>query len=152
MLMNSYFAVKVRRVIWSECCDKLSAVRVTVFVEEQHVPEALEIDGLDDKCLHVLAESATGEAVGTGRLSPNGHIGRMAVLEKWRRRGVGEMLLRELIAAAVERNHPEIELSAQTHAIGFYQRFGFDVVSEEYLDAGITHRTMRMPLLRRPLA
>ena len=137
----------VRRVTWSEAYDTLSAIRINVFVEEQHVPAALEWDGLDDQCLHVLAESAAGDAVGTGRLLPNGQIGRMAVLPEWRRRGVGGMLLRELIAAAVERAHSEIELSAQTHAIGFYQRFDFAVVSDEYLDAGIAHRKMRLSLL-----
>lgn len=150
--MTSLFQGNIRRVTWSEAHDTLSAIRINVFVVEQNVPAALEWDGFDDQCLHVLAESASGDAVGTGRLLPNGHIGRMAVLSEWRRRGVGGMLLRELIAAAVERAHPAIELSAQTHATGFYARFGFEVVSDEYLDAGIAHRTMRLSLLKpRPI-
>ena len=146
--MNDLPQVTVRRVEWSEAHDELRAIRINVFVWEQHVPEQLEWDGIDEHCLHVLAKTADGEAVGTGRLLPDGHIGRMAVLAPWRGCGIGGMLLAELIAAAVERGHAAVELSAQTHAIGFYRRFGFEVVSGEYLDAGIPHRTMRSSLLK----
>jgi predicted GNAT family N-acyltransferase len=124
----------------------LRAIRTAVFVAEQNVPVELEWDGVDDQCLHVLAESAGGEAIGTGRLLPDGHIGRMAVLKSWRGNGVGSAILTELIAAARERRHSAVELSAQTHAIEFYRRHGFEVVSGEYLDAGIPHRKMRMSL------
>jgi predicted GNAT family N-acyltransferase len=148
--MSDLPQITVRRVRWSEAHDKLRAIRINVFVREQRVPEELEWDGLDEGCLHVLAETAGGEAVGTGRLLPDGHIGRMAVLAPWRGRGVGRMLLAELTAAAGECGHAAIELSAQTHAIGFYRRFGFEVVSGEYLDAGIPHRTMRLSLVRPP--
>ena len=87
----------VRRVNWHDACDRLRAIRTSVFVQEQHVPEELEWDGLDEHCLHVLAEAAAGDAIGTGRLLPDGHIGRMAVVAAWRGRGVGGMLLAELI-------------------------------------------------------
>lgn len=145
--MNHPPQVAVRRVNWNDAGAALRAVRINVFVEEQHVPERLEWDGLDGHCLHVLATTAEGEAVGTGRLLPDGHIGRMAVLAPWRGRGVGRLLLVELIAAARERGHTCVELSAQTHAIGFYRRSGFEVVSAEYLDAGIPHQTMRLALV-----
>ena len=148
--MSDFPPFKVRRVAWSEACEALSAVRISVFVQEQHVPEELEWDGIDGECLHVIAETANGAAIGTGRLLPSGHIGRMAVLAPWRKRGVGRMLLAELMAAAMERGDTTVELSAQTHAIGFYRRNGFEIVSEEYLDAGIPHRTMRCSLLKRP--
>ena len=150
MPMNDLPQVTVGRVEWSEARDELRAIRINVFVREQHVPEELEWDSIDEKCLHVLAKTASGEAVGTGRLLPDGHIGRMAVLAHWRGRGVGGMVLAELIAAAVERGHAAVELNAQTHAIGFYRRFGFEVVSGEYLDAGIPHRNMRCSLLKPP--
>ena len=70
----------------------------------------------------------------------------MAVLAAARGRGVGTAILRELLAAAKERGHAEIEISAQTHALGFYERFGFVAVGAEYPDAGIPHRTMRLRL------
>ena len=142
--------VTIRRVAWSEARDELRAIRINVFVREQHVPEALEWDGIDEKCLHVLATTAAGDAIGTGRLLPDRHIGRMAVLAHWRGRGVGARLLAELLAAAAELGYDDVELSAQTHAIGFYLRFGFEVASGEYLDAGIPHRRMRRSLVRPP--
>jgi len=142
--------VTVRRVSWSDAGAALREIRLAVFVREQHVPEDLEWDGMDEKCLHVLAETSAGEAVGTARLLPDAHIGRMAVLPAWRQRGVGGMLLIELMTAARERGQYAIELSAQTHAIGFYRRFGFEVFGGEYMDAGIPHRIMRCSAVRPP--
>ena len=139
----------VRRVGWGEAGIPMRAIRAAVFIDEQNVPVELEWDGLDVQCLHVVAESATGEAVGTGRLLPDGHIGRMAVLKSWRGRGVGRALLLELLTAAGERGHERVELNAQTRAIKFYARFGFSVVGDEFMDAGIPHRIMRMELIRR---
>lgn len=148
--MSQPAQVTVRRVSWNEAAEALREIRRIVFVDEQRVPEDLEWDGIDGQCLHVLAASAAGETVGTGRLLPDGHIGRMAVLKTWRGRGVGSLILSELIAAARERNHPVVELSAQTHAIEFYRRHGFEVTSEEYLDAGIPHRRMRLAPVKSP--
>ena len=142
--------VTVRRVSWNKAATALRAIRNTVFVDEQSVPAELEWDGVDEQCLHVLAASAAGEAIGTGRLLPDGHIGRMAVLKHWRGYGVGGTILTELIAAARERQHAVVELSAQTHALEFYRRHGFEVVSGEYLEAGIPHRAMRLSLVTPP--
>jgi predicted GNAT family N-acyltransferase len=148
MIMHNPAQVTVSRVSWNAACSRLRAIRKVVFVQEQKVPEELEWDGIDELCLHALAATAAGEAVGTGRLLPDGQIGRMAVLAHWRKQGVGGLILSELIAAARESGHAAVELSAQTHAIGFYRRFGFEIVSGEYLDAGIPHRTMRLVLLK----
>ena len=139
------------RVDWNASGAALRAIRTAVFVDEQSVPAELEWDGIDERCLHVLAKTTAGEAIGTGRLLPDGHIGRMAVLKPWRGNGVGSMILAELLNAAREQRHATVELSAQTHAIEFYRRHGFEVVSEEYLEAGILHRTMRWsPVKPRP--
>jgi predicted GNAT family N-acyltransferase len=86
---------------------------------------------------------ASGAAVATGRLLPDGHIGRMAVLREARSRGAGSLVLRALMAAARERGHAEVVLSAQTHAIGFYERHGYLAEGEEYDDCGIPHVDMR---------
>ena len=138
----------VKRVSWSAAGGGLRAIRKTVFVDEQRVPEELEWDGLDAQCIHVLAETAVGEAIGTGRLLPDGHIGRMAVLQRWRGQGVGSAILKELIAAAIEAGHPSAVLNAQTRALEFYARFGFEVISDEFMEAGIPHRTMRLSLIK----
>jgi predicted GNAT family N-acyltransferase len=87
-----------------------------------------------------------GRLLGTGRLLPDGHVGRMAVLPQARGTGVGSALLAALLQAARARGDREVALSAQTHAIPFYERFGFVVEGEEYDDAGIPHRRMRRAL------
>lgn len=133
----------VRVADWERDREALRRVRFEVFVKEQKVPEELEWDGIDGDCLHALAEDEHGQPIGTGRLLPDGHIGRMAVLAAWRGEGVGAALLRRLMALGKERGHREFLLSAQTHAIAFYAREGFEAFGEEYMDAGIPHRAMR---------
>ena len=136
---------RVRLVVWREASGTLSAIRTTVFVGEQGVPPEIEIDGRDPGCAHVVAESDSGEAVGTGRLMPDGRIGRMAVLAAWRGRGVGAAMLEALVAEARRRGFRETYLHAQAHAKDFYARHGFVVEGEEYLEAGIPHVLMRAP-------
>lgn len=138
----------VRRVDWIAAEDALRRVRTSVFVDEQNVPAELEWDGIDAQCTHVIAESEAGDPIGTGRLLPDGHIGRMAVLKPWRRRGVGSAILKALLAAAAEAGHASAVLNAQTRAESFYARFGFEVVSDEFMDAGIPHRAMRLALIK----
>lgn len=133
---------------WS-CDDQRAALldlRATVFVHEQGVPEQRERDGLDGDCWHVLARDADGQPIGCGRLTPKHEIGRMAVLPAWRGQGVGLALLRELVARARALGWPEVALNAQTSAIGFYEREGFVAHGEEFEDAGLPHRAMRLAL------
>jgi predicted GNAT family N-acyltransferase len=136
----------VREADWGRDRDALRAVRETVFVREQGVPIELEWDGLDPDCLHLLAETPEGEAIGTARLLPDGHLGRMAVLSGWRGRGVGKALLEGLIAAGRRRGLARLALNAQTYALDFYARMGFVVSGDEFIDAGIPHRRMILQL------
>ena len=131
---------------WEEAREQASRIRFRVFVEEQGVPREIELDELDARCLHAVAFDGKGVPVGTGRLLPDGHIGRMAVLEQRRRQGVGSALLNRLIEAARQRGDREILLSAQVHAVDFYRRHGFETVGEVYQEAGIPHRSMRLRL------
>lgn len=137
---------RVDEVAWADASARLGAVRREVFVLEQRVPEELEWDGVDPSCRHVEALDASGSTVGTGRLLPDGHVGRMAVLAAHRGRGVGRAILARLIAIARDRGDREVVLNAQTHAIGFYRRSGFEVSSAVFLDAGIPHVAMRRAL------
>jgi predicted GNAT family N-acyltransferase len=139
-------AFRVRLVDWRDASGVLSRIRTTVFVGEQKVPPEIEIDGHDPECVHALAESGSGEAVGTGRLMPDGRIGRMAVQADWRNRGVGAAMLAALVAEAKRRGFREVYLHAQTKARDFYLRHGFAIEGEEYLEAGIPHIGMRMGL------
>ena len=131
---------------WEALRSRAEPVRRTVFVDEQHVPAEMEIDEFDAASLHALAVDADGTVLGTGRLLANGNIGRMAVLKPWRGRGVGAALLAALVDAARSRGDREVVLSAQPHAIPFYERFGFAAEGDEYDDAGIPHRLMRRRL------
>jgi predicted GNAT family N-acyltransferase len=121
-------------------------LRGIVFIQEQGVPEPRERDGLDPDCQHVLARDEAGRPIGCGRLTPAHKIGRMAVLQEWRGRGVGVALLRELIARARSQGWPDVALDAQVSAIGFYERAGFIAHGEEFEDAGLAHRAMRLAL------
>jgi predicted GNAT family N-acyltransferase len=140
-------AYRIRRARWAEDRELLRQVRETVFIQEQQVPLDLEWDDMDASAQHVLAE-AGGMPIGTGRLLPDGRIGRMAVLPAWRNRGVGSALLDELLAMAEERALREVVLHAQTHARGFYERHGFQPRGREFLEAGIPH--IEMVLKRAP--
>ena len=126
--------------------DALRRIRVGVFCIEQDVPESLEWDGIDGDCEHALAIDAGGVAIGCGRLLPDGHIGRLAVVPDWRGRGVGSALLTHFVALARERGHAVARLNAQTHAIPFYEAHGFAVSGEIYDDAGIPHQAMSKAL------
>lgn len=137
---------RVQWVDWRTESEMPRRVRRAVFIDEQHVPEALEWDEWDERSVHLLACTTAGEPVGTGRLLPDGSIGRMAVLSGWRRQGVGSALLTALVALARARGDAVVRLSAQTHAIPFYVRFGFEPEGSEYLDAEIPHRVMSLRL------
>ncbi len=121
----------------------LRRVRESVFVVEQNVPIELEWDALDPLCRHVLARDNTNRAIGTGRLTPEGKIGRMAVLPEWRGKGVGESLLQALVDQTRTLGWKEVILNAQASAIDFYTRYGFEPVGARFQEAGIEHQTMR---------
>ena len=125
------------------------ALRRTVFIEEQGVSEADEVDDKDDAAIHLLA-TQNGKPLGSARLlvmGDTGKIGRVCVLAEARGTGLGAALMR----AAVERFRTvpgvtQVKLGAQTHALGFYERLGFTAKGPEFDDAGIPHREMVLPL------
>ena len=143
-MSNSPFTV--RPVNWKAQRDQLHGVRRNVFIEEQHVPEELEWDDIDASCYHVLAFAADGSAIGTGRLSLDGQIGRMAVLKEWRGQGVGSAILKYLLMLAQKEGHLTVRLHAQTHAMPFYAGHGFSASGPEFVEAGIPHVAMSIEL------
>jgi predicted GNAT family N-acyltransferase len=132
----------VHIVSWHDGELLLRAVREAVFMREQGVSAELEWDGLDEGCRHALAVSVQGEAIGCGRITPDAHIGRMAVLREWRGRKVGTALLEALLDEARSQSYAEVELSAQVQALPFYRRFGFVEEGEVFMDADMPHRKM----------
>ncbi len=127
----------------------LYALRHEVFVVGQDVPADVERDELDDTAVHAVAFDGE-RLVGTGRIvgDPDGpaKVGRMAVDESARGAGVGAAVLRVLERAAVRRGHPGVVLSAQIHAVGFYERAGYVPVGDLFVEAGIDHQDMVKPL------
>jgi predicted GNAT family N-acyltransferase len=129
---------------WDTLQDEATKIRFTVFVDEQKVPAEEELDDLDAVCRHALAY-ASGLAVATGRLAPDGRIGRMAVLASHRGQHYGAQIMHALLAEADTIGHAETYLHAQCHALGFYEKFGFVAEGPIFDEAGIDHRTMRRP-------
>lgn len=123
--------------------EALLAVRDEVFVREQHVPVELDRDEDDPLSVHVLARALDGTAIGTGRLAPDGRIGRMAVVGEWRGRGVGTMLLQTLLDLARARRFEAVTVHAQRDAAPFYVRHGFQQEGEPFEEASIPHLHMR---------
>ena len=127
---------------WDELGEAARQVREAVFVLEQGVPRNIEVDQRDRVSRHVIARDGDGQTIGTGRLLPNGQIGRMAVQADWRGKGVGRALLERLLEEADRQDQRYLALHAQTQAGGFYRRFGFVDEGPEFMEAGIPHRTM----------
>ncbi len=143
MIEDRYF---IEPAVWSVDEANLRAVRTQVFIVEQKVPEADEWDDDDMLADHALARTREGQAIGTGRLTPDGRIGRMAVLADWRSQGVGAGLLRHLIERAREHGLRRLQLHSQKHAIPFYASFGFVAHGEEFIECDIVHQAMTLEL------
>lgn len=125
------------------------ALRRIVFIEEQGVSEADEVDGQDGEARHLLVRVA-GEAVGTARLlkkGASGKVGRVCVLASHRGQGIGAALIRAAVSEfRATPGVTEVILGAQTHALGFYRALGFEPFGPLYQDAGIEHQDMRLRL------
>ncbi|QWA21832.1 GNAT family N-acetyltransferase [Streptomyces osmaniensis] len=135
------------------------AVRKEVFVVEQGVPQEIEYDAHDADAVHVVAVREDGLPLGTGRLLYGeaaaartdgdltvGSLGRLAVTQEARGLGVGAALVRAIEDAARARGLAAVDLHAQTHALGFYERLGYVAYGPEFPDAGMPHRAMRRAL------
>jgi predicted GNAT family N-acyltransferase len=137
--------MKIRMTIggWEQQKIDAQAVRYDVFVIEQKIPAELEWDVADADCIHAVVYDEEDKAIGTGRLLPDGHIGRMAVRKAARNFGVGGAILVALMKEATKRGDRAVMLNAQTRAEPFYARHGFVRDGEEFMEAGIPHLPMR---------
>lgn len=121
-------------------------VRNLVFIVEQQIPVELEFDELDSQCHLFIARDMQRLPIGTARLSPEGKLGRMAVLPEWRGQGVGESLLRAVIEKARNMNLSKITAHAQLGALGFYEKSGFIKVGDVFSEVGIAHQAVQIEL------
>jgi predicted GNAT family N-acyltransferase len=136
--------IHVKRVSSKKEMVQAYDIRMRVFVQEQGVPAEIELDRDDKRAIHFLATNA-GNPVGTARVvmhRRNAKIGRMAVLKRFRRTGVGTQLLKRATATAKRFGARKIYLHAQVGVIGFYEKLGFRCVGPVFEEAAISHRKM----------
>lgn len=125
--------------------DMLLDIRNEVFTIEQSVPEELDLDGFDEESKHIIIFD-NDMPVATGRIQADGHIGRVAVIKKYRGKGVGRLIIDGLVSYAKSIGLSKVYLGAQVTAKGFYSRLGFIPYGDVYLDAGIDHIMMDLNL------
>ena len=128
---------------WAELQSAVAPVREAVFIQEQQIAPADEWDAQDAVCLH-FAVMDDETCIATARLLENHSIGRVAVLSSSRGKGIGKLLMLEVIETAKKQGRPFVQLSSQVHAIEFYAGLGFSVQGEAYLDCGIPHIDMSL--------
>jgi predicted GNAT family N-acyltransferase len=142
----------LRRVDSEEEMADALAVRREVFIEEQGVPADLEIDGKDEEAIHFVAYDA-GDAVGAARIraydDETAKVERVAVVESERETGLGRAIMDVVEDTARAEGYEEVLLHAQAPVIGFYERLGYEITSEEFEEAGIPHREMQKSLAER---
>lgn len=121
-------------------------VRKTVFIHEQQVPEEEEIDQFESDSVHFVLYDDHGKPAGAGRfrvLDGIGKVERICVLKENRKTGAGVAVMDKIEEHAKSQGISTLKLNAQTHAIPFYSKLGYETVSEEFMDAGIPHKTMK---------
>ncbi|MGE7932922.1 GNAT family N-acetyltransferase [Viridibacillus arvi] len=141
--------MKTHKITTQEDLQKAFDIRVKVFVEEQKVPAEEEIDQFDHlggECHHILVTNDEDQAVGTGRIrlvEGVGKIQRVAILEEYRKLGLGRVIIQALEdIASKELGASKVKLDGQVQAQGFYEKLGYHVASDIFLDAGIEHVLM----------
>ncbi|MDB5095814.1 MAG: family N-acetyltransferase [Cyanobacteria bacterium RYN_339] len=140
--------IEVRRATSDADWQACKAIRFAVFVDEQQVPSALELDALDAGARHWLAMDGE-RPVGTARAVtlPDGwKVGRVAVLGELRGQGVGNALMRVIASEARLAGARKLMLESQVHAMPFYAKLGYVPEGDEFLEAGIPHRKMVLAL------
>lgn len=137
----------IEKIIQDDQLQQAFTIRKKVFVEEQHVPEEEELDHFDvlnGECEHVLL-TVENIPVGTGRVrlvDSYGKLQRVAILQEYRQHGFGKVIILKLEQLAAQRGATKAKLDAQVHAIGFYEKLGYSVQSDVFMDAGIEHVLM----------
>lgn len=143
--------MKIEKITTAQQLEQAFTIRKKVFVVEQNVPEEEELDSfdvLDGECQHVLL-TKDGVAVGTGRVrlvDEYGKLQRVAILKEYRQYGFGKVIILKLEELAAAQGATKAKLDAQVHAIGFYEKLGYSVQSEVFMDAGIEHVLMTKTL------
>ena len=137
---------QIHQVDWDTHREALYSVRYEVFVVGQNVPAEEEVDSMDPDCKHFLATDSNANPIGTSRVLADGHIGRVAVLEPWRSKGVGRALMVASVDCVSKLGLTTALLDSQLTAAAFYEKLGFEPYGEEFMKFGIPHIAMRKRL------
>ena len=136
----------VHLVSWKDAAPLLRSIREAVFIREQGVPPEMEWDGEDESSRHVLVLASNGDAIGCGRITPAGQIGRVAVLPEWRGKRIGSGIVEALLEYAHSQDYQLLEINSQVHTASLYRKFDFSEVGEVFMDADIPHIKMQLLL------
>lgn len=142
--MSNPFTVSL--VCWHDGEPLLKSIREAVFIREQGIPAAVEWDGKDEGCRHALALSLQGDAIGCGRMLPDGHIGHIAVLPQWRKQKVGRAIVEALLDYARAHDYRQISVDAQPQYVTFYRSNGFVEQGEAFMNGGVQRIKMALKL------
>lgn len=142
--MNQY---QIQSGSWTELEHHAKLIRMEVFIQEQNIAEHDEWDAQDAVSLHFIVYDQN-QPIATARLLENNSIGRVAVLKPYRGKGIGQLLMQQIIQIAKDQKRSQLKLSAQVYATKFYENLGFQLSGEEYLDCGIPHIDMSMNILK----
>jgi len=144
--MADYSLFDVKILPWSAARQYAEPIRCAIFIQEQHVPESMEWDGLDDDAIHAIAFDSKGQVLGYARLLPTRQLGRMAVYAEHRQKGIGSALLSALEEEAQKLRYDHIFVHAQIQALPFYEQHGYQSQAEPFDEAGIPHLMMMKTL------
>ncbi|MCV3296298.1 MAG: GNAT family N-acetyltransferase [Oenococcus sp.] len=127
--------------------DDAMKIRRAVFMLEENVSPADEIDGQDGHCLHYVGYVQDWQPATTSRIytvnHDSWHIGRVATFKNFRGKGFASQLLKQIEIDAKKQHIKKLELEAQVHAISFYENLGYAAYGDIFLDANIQHRKMQ---------
>lgn len=138
--------LRVKSGDWNQLQQDAKLIRTLVFMIEQNIPEQDEWDDQDEISQHFVVYHQD-QPIATARLLQNHSVGRVAVKQEYRGKGVGHLIMLDIIAYAQKQNRPFLQCSSQVHAISFYQKLGFIVKGEVYDECGIPHIEMMMPMM-----
>ncbi|CDQ40621.1 MULTISPECIES: GNAT family N-acetyltransferase [Virgibacillus] len=136
--------MNIKVVTSKEAIEQAYHIRTVVFVDEQKVSPEEELDSYDETAIHFVAYDQD-KPIAASRLrfvDQYGKLERICVLKAYRGQSIGKQLIKAMEAVIAEEGYQHAKLNGQTHAEAFYQRLGYQTISEQFMDAGIPHVTM----------
>lgn len=138
----------VEQVNWRQSKHRLKRLRDRVYVCEWRIPKQIEFDQQDQLSNHVLVKDTDGNEIATGRITPEGEIGRIAVVSKYRGKEIYDLLFNALLGIAKEKELSNIYMQCELDGIDHFQQKGFDTVGNVYMDSGRPRQRIRCPINR----